>query len=63
MTYQDPLPARITFDQWDDLFVRIPDELIQRFHYFPPNSESWSKYLVPPQTFAIYGFRHLRRLK
>ncbi|MEO0067528.1 MAG: 2-hydroxyacyl-CoA dehydratase family protein [candidate division WOR-3 bacterium] len=61
--YQDPRPARITFDEWDDLFQRIPDELIERFHYFPPNNEPWSKYLFPPQTFAIYGARHLRRLK
>jgi benzoyl-CoA reductase/2-hydroxyglutaryl-CoA dehydratase subunit BcrC/BadD/HgdB len=63
MSYQDPQPARITFEQWDELFARIPDELIDRFHYFPPNSFSWSKYLFPPQTFAIYGARHLRRLK
>ncbi len=62
-SYKDPLPARITFDEWDDLFQEIPDALIEKFHYFPPNNEPWSKYLFPPQTFAIYGTRHLRRLK
>jgi len=61
--YQDPPARRVTFDEWDDLFARIPDELIEQFHYFPPNQEPWSKYLFPPQTFAIYGARHLRRLK
>jgi benzoyl-CoA reductase/2-hydroxyglutaryl-CoA dehydratase subunit BcrC/BadD/HgdB len=31
----------------------------------PPSSEPypWSTYLFPPQTFAVYGSRHLRRLK
>ncbi len=61
--YQDPVPARITFEEWEDLFQQIPDELIEKFHYFPPNQDGWSKYLFPPQVFAIYGARHLRRLK
>ncbi|MEO0026084.1 MAG: 2-hydroxyacyl-CoA dehydratase family protein [candidate division WOR-3 bacterium] len=61
--YQDPVPARITFEEWDDLFQQIPDELIEKFHYFPPSQDGWSKYLFPPQVFAIYGARHLRRLK
>lgn len=61
--YHDPTPGRITFDEWDDLFQQIPDELIEQFHYFAPNQEAWSKYLFPPQVFAIYGARHLRRLK
>ncbi len=61
--YQDPVPARITFEEWDDLFQQIPDELIEKFHYFPPSQDGWSKYLFPPQVFAIYGSRHLRRLK
>ncbi len=61
--YHDPTPARITFDEWDDLFQQIPDDLIEQFHYFAPNQEAWSKYLFPPQVFAIYGARHLRRLK
>ncbi|MEO0073035.1 MAG: 2-hydroxyacyl-CoA dehydratase family protein [candidate division WOR-3 bacterium] len=73
--WQDPLPARITFDEWAELFETVPDELIQSFRYFrrPDESESprvhsdtsnhWSQYLFPPQTFAIYGCRHLRRLK
>jgi len=61
--YTDPEPRRITFDEWGELFQKIPDELIEQFHYFPPNREPWSAYLFPPQTFAIYGCRHLRRLK
>jgi len=58
----DPKPARVSFEEWLELFDRIPDELIERYHYFG-NGEAWSKYLFPPQTFAIYGARHLRRLK
>lgn len=61
--WPDPPPARITFDEWHDRFQTIPAELISRYHYFPPNREPWSQYLFPPQTFAIYGCRHLRRLK
>jgi len=60
--YSDPQPARVGFDEWMDLFDRVPDELIERYHYYG-NGEAWSKYLFPPQTFAIYGTRHLRRLK
>ncbi len=63
LPYQDPPPRRITFDEWDDLFQTVPEELIENYHYFPPNKDAWSKYLFPPQTFAIYGARHLRRLK
>ena len=61
--WRDPRPARVGFDEWQELFERVPDELIERYHYFPPNREAWSKYLFPPQTFAIYGARHLRRLR
>ncbi len=60
--YGDPKAARITFDQWLELFDHVPDDLIERYHYYG-NSEAWSKYLFPPQVFAIYGMRHLRRLK
>jgi len=60
--WTDPKPARVTFDQWLDLFDRVPDDLIERYHYYG-NGEAWSKYLFPPQMFAIYGMRHLRRLK
>jgi len=60
--WADPKSARVTFDQWLDLFDRVPDELIERYHYYG-NGEAWSKYLFPPQTFSIYGARHLRRLK
>jgi benzoyl-CoA reductase/2-hydroxyglutaryl-CoA dehydratase subunit BcrC/BadD/HgdB len=113
VTYRDPPPRRITFDEWGELFEQIPDELIQRYHYFHPEMEPrmhanaresggkktpvhassrqpesqttatdrnlqsaicnpqsaisapypWSTYLFPPQTFATYGARHLRRLK
>ena len=60
--FVDPKPARVTFDEWLELFERVPDELIEQYRYFG-SSEPWSKYLFPPQTFAIYGARHLRRLK
>jgi len=60
--WTDPKPARVTFDEWLELFDHVPDELIEHYHYYD-NGESWSKYLFPPQTFAIYGARHLRRLK
>jgi benzoyl-CoA reductase/2-hydroxyglutaryl-CoA dehydratase subunit BcrC/BadD/HgdB len=60
--WTDPKPARVGFGEWLELFDRVPDELIERYHYYG-NGEAWSKYLFPPQTFAIYGVRHLRRLK
>ncbi|MBM3313199.1 hypothetical protein FJY70_01240, partial [candidate division WOR-3 bacterium] len=60
--WTDPEPARVSFDEWLELFERVPDELIERYHYYG-NGDAWSKYLFPPQTFAIYGMRHLRRLK
>jgi benzoyl-CoA reductase/2-hydroxyglutaryl-CoA dehydratase subunit BcrC/BadD/HgdB len=60
--YSDPKSARVGFGEWLELFDRVPDELIERYHYYG-NGEAWSKYLFPPQTFAIYGARHLRRLK
>ncbi len=63
MGWIDPEPKRIGFAEWQELFERVPDELIERYHYFPPNQEGFSKYLFPPQTFAIYGMRHLRRLR
>jgi len=63
LNYQDPKPARITFEEWDDLFQQIPDTVIESFHYFSRHDTAWAKYLFPPQTFAIYGARHLRRLK
>ncbi len=60
--WTDPKPARVGFRDWLDLFERVPEELIDRYHYYG-STEAWSKYLFPPQTFAIYGMRHLRRLK
>ena len=60
--WTDPKPTRVDFAEWLELFDRVPDELIERYHYHA-NNEAWSKYLFPPQTFAIYGMRHLRRLK
>jgi hypothetical protein len=68
MNYADPVPARVTFAAWGELFQRIPEELIHRYHYYAGDSplaapHPWSTYLFPPQTFAIYGARHLRRLK
>lgn len=66
MVALDLLPRRITFDEWGEQFTRIPDELIQEYHYYRPATGvpyPWSTYLFPPQSFAIYGSRHLRRLK
>jgi len=60
--WTDPKSARVSFDDWLELFDRVPDELIERYHYYG-NNEAWSKYLFPPQMFAVYGMRHLRRLK
>jgi len=60
--WTDPASGRVSFDEWLELFDHVPDELIERYHYYG-NSEAWSKYLFPPQMFAIYGMRHLRRLK
>jgi hypothetical protein len=60
--WTDPGPSRVGFDEWLELFDRASDNLIERYHYFG-NDEAWSKYLFPPQTFAIYGARHLRRLE
>jgi len=60
--WADPKPERVTFEQWLELFDRVPDELIERYHYYG-NRDAWSKYLFPPQTFSIYGARHLRRLR
>jgi hypothetical protein len=53
----------VTFDEWQGLFEQVPEALVEEYHYFAPNREAFSKYLFPPQTFAIYGMRHLRRLK
>ena len=67
--WQDPPAARVSFDEWGELFERVPDELIDRYRYFRQDQEArgglepWSTYLFPPQTFAVYGCRHLRRLK
>ena len=61
--WADPKPARVTFDEWQGLFEQVPEALIEQYHYFPPGREAFSKYLFPPQTFAVYGMRHLRRLK
>jgi len=60
--WEDPEPKRVTFDEWLELFAQVPDELIEKYHYYG-NRDAWSKYLFPPQTFAIYGARHLRRLR
>ncbi|MEO0108269.1 MAG: 2-hydroxyacyl-CoA dehydratase family protein, partial [candidate division WOR-3 bacterium] len=77
--YQDPLPRRISLQEWDEQFQAVPDELIQRYHYFSKpakqgaqacdethgagNTYPWATYLFPPTLFAVYGSRHLRRLK
>ncbi len=64
--WRDPKAARIGFEEWLELFDRVPDETIDRYHYFRQHQAApaqWSAYLFPPQTFAIYGCRHLKRLK
>jgi hypothetical protein len=64
--WRDPKAARVGFDEWLDLFERVPDETIERYHYFRAHQAEpaqWSAYLFPPQTFAVYGCRHLKRLK
>lgn len=61
--YRDPVPRRITFDEWSVLFRSVPDELIQEYRYFRGTDQPWSTYLFPPLTYALYGARHLRRLK
>lgn len=67
--WQDPPAARITFQEWGELFERVPTELLDRYRYYRRDQEArgrlepWSTYLFPPQTFAIYGCRHLKRLK
>lgn len=62
----DPKAARVGFDEWLNLFELVPDETIRRYHYYrqyQPVPAQWSAYLFPPQTFAIYGCRHLKRLR
>jgi hypothetical protein len=67
--WQDPVAARVTFDEWGELFENVPTELLDRYHYFRRDQEEqgglkpWSAYMFPPQTFAVYGNRHLMRLK
>jgi hypothetical protein len=65
VNYRDSPSARISFQEWGRQFQRLPDEIIQSYRYF--RSEGivypWATYLFPPQTFAIYGSRHLRRLR
>lgn len=67
--FRDPPARRISFDEWAELFMRVPDETLERYHYYRKDQEAhggiarWSAYMFPPQTFAVYGCRHLRRLK
>ncbi len=60
--YQDPQPARVDFRIWNELFQKIPKEIIENYKYYNQEAD-WARYLSPPQTFAIYGARHLLRLK
>jgi hypothetical protein len=68
-SWQDPPAGRVSFAEWGELFDRVPTALLDQYHYFRRDQEeqgglkAWSAYLVPPQTFAIYGCRHLMRLK
>jgi hypothetical protein len=49
INYQDPKPARISFEEWDDLFQRIPDALIEKFHYFPKILKPGQNTSFPPR--------------
>jgi benzoyl-CoA reductase/2-hydroxyglutaryl-CoA dehydratase subunit BcrC/BadD/HgdB len=53
---------RVDFATWNELFQNISEKVIKRYKYYK-RKEDWARYLSPPQTFAIYGLRHLRRLK
>lgn len=67
--WQDPPAARVGFDEWAGLFEAVPGELIERYRYYRRDQlasgglRPWSTYLFPPQTFAVYGARHLARLR
>ncbi len=67
--WKDPPARRIGFREWGELFLKVPDELLDYYHYFRTDQEKrggparWSAYLFPPQQFAVYGCRHLKRLK
>lgn len=69
LPYRDPPARRITFDEWGRLFLQVPDELLDYYHYYRKDQEirgglaRWSAYMYPPQQFAVYGCRHLKRLK
>jgi benzoyl-CoA reductase/2-hydroxyglutaryl-CoA dehydratase subunit BcrC/BadD/HgdB len=62
--FQDSAPRRITLAEWSTQFRQVPDELIQRYHYFAAaGNQPWATYLFPPLTYALYSSRHLTRLK
>lgn len=67
--WKDPPARRISFAEWGKLFLKVPDELLDCYHYFRADQEKhggparWSAYMFPPQQFAVYGCRHLKRLK
>ncbi len=64
----DPPARRIGFADWAAQFASLPDELMTRHYYYRAQQarlgrvEPWSYYMFPPQTFALYGARHLKRL-
>ncbi|MEO0130342.1 MAG: 2-hydroxyacyl-CoA dehydratase family protein [candidate division WOR-3 bacterium] len=53
---------RVDFFTWNEIFQNIPERIIKRYKYYG-RKEEWARYLSPPQTFAIYGMRHLMSLK
>lgn len=67
-SWSDPPARRISFGDWAGQFASLPDELMARHYYYRAQQarlgrvEPWSYYMFPPQTFALYGARHLKRL-
>lgn len=58
----------LSFDGWAEKFASLPDELMAQHYYYRAQQarlgrvEPWSYYMFPPQTFALYGAKHLKRL-
>jgi hypothetical protein len=63
-SWADPAPQKISSAQWRRLFATVPDELIAGYRYYRDCGPTvWNTYLIPPSTFAAYGFRYLQKLR